>query len=760
MDIKPLLNENQYKACSSSSQYLRIIAGAGTGKTRTLTYRIAYCISLGINPKKILAITFTNKAAKEMKDRVQGLLKGEEAPLIGEPTIKTFHGFCNIFLKKEIGCLNDYNSKFNILDDADQGQIYKDIFTKMVKGASKEFTKAVTKKISQLKTEGCFVEDLTRDDVRKDDIFTFDELLHVYSSYQNSLKRQNLLDFDDLLMLTLKILKENPKIRSLWQNKYTDIFVDEFQDTNFVQYNLIKLLLGSDSRLTVVGDPDQTIYTWRGADNDIIKNLQKDFPSLETVVLDHNYRSTQKILDAANSLIKFNRDRMEKNLVAANDVVGDDVNYINYTDMDNEAYQIANKIHNLNLKENIPFDQIAIIYRSNYLSNSLEKMLTRFKIPYEVYGGMKFYERAEIKDALSYLRLIVNPDDMSFRRILKAPTKSIGDVMLNKAIAIQASSSDDNSLFNIFKNCRQELHLMNKSVLALDKFYSAYEKVYNVYTSYKNPTELITAIHIYFSETGFMDYVKKEDKKSEDKLSYTASSSTSKVDNVNEFIRALTAYFENEILNDDGTYRSPTLEDYLIDVALQTDQDTMNDSLKVSLMTGHVSKGLEFPYVFITGLNEEIFPTTHATQDYTGSMIEEERRLLYVCVTRAQKRLYISSFGGNNYRSGKPYSPSRFLLELSINKKKQVENEYSAHLGLNKPSALMDIMNNVNMLKPGEKQDTNYNVGDKVIHTSFGIGVVKEILPGGKIMVKFKDEIGEKKLLSGFKAFRKITSED
>lgn len=763
MDIKSLLNESQYKACSSTSQYLRIIAGAGTGKTRTLTYRIAYLISCGVKPKRMLAITFTNKAAKEMEERVKKLLSDDSFMLDGEPTIRTFHGFCNLFLKREIGVLEGYNRNFNILDDEDQGQIYKDIFSKMVKGNSKEFTKAITRKIFQLKTEGCFVRDLRRDDVRMDDLFTFDELLHVYSTYQNSLRRQNLLDFDDLLMLTLKILKENQIIREYWQEKYDNIFVDEFQDTNAVQYNLIRLLLGKKTMLTVVGDPDQTIYTWRGANNDIIKNLQRDYPSLETVVLDQNYRSTQKILDAANSLIRFNKDRMEKNLVAANEVVGDDVIYTNYTDMENEAYQVANRIHNLSVNEHVPLDQIAVIYRANYLSNSLEKMLTRFKIPYEVYGGMKFYERAEIKDALAYLRLIVNPDDISFRRMLKAPTKSIGDVMISKALTLQKEIVDDNSLFNIFKNYRQKLHLLNKSIVAMDKFYDAYEKVYNVYSSYKKPSELITAIHIYLSETGFMDYVCKEDKKLEEKLSYTASSSTSKVDNVNEFMRSLTAYFETDVLNEDGTYRAPTLEDFLIDIALQSDQDTMKDSIKVALMTGHVSKGLEFPYVFITGLNDMIFPTMHAIQDFRGKMIEEERRLLYVCVTRAQKRLYISSFNGSNFRTNTSYSPSRFLKELNIYKKTTVNNNFSTYVGNHKPSSTINAINDVGrkvLSSPVENTDTDYSVGDRVIHTSFGIGVVTEVLPGGKIMVKFKDEFGEKRLAVGFKAFRKMLSEE
>ena len=772
MDIKSQLNESQYAAASSNSQYLRIIAGAGTGKTRTLTYKIAYLITQGMAPKRMVAITFTNKAAKEMQTRVEKLLLENDFHAEGKPLMVTFHGFCYKFLKKEIGYLDGYNTNFNIADDADQGQIYKDIFSHMTKGSSKDFTKAVTGKISELKTRGLFVGDVRPTEVRIDSIYTYDELISVYDKYQQFLRSQNLLDFDDLLMLTLKILKSNPEVKAHWQKKYDIFLVDEFQDTNEVQYDLVKQLLAPSTKLTVVGDPDQTIYTWRGAKNEIIKDvLIKDFPSLETVVLDQNYRSTQNILNAANNLIKHNRDRMEKNLVAASNVEGEKVSYFSAYDMDNEALQIASTIHNLYAKENVMFDEIAIIYRSNYLSNPLEKMLTRYKVPYEVYGGMKFYERAEIKDALSYLRLIVNPDDLSFRRTLKAPTKSIGDVAIENALSLKALLPEEEaSLFNIFRYNAEELHLMKKSIIALKNFYAAYDEMANVYQTNPKPSELITAINHYFQDTGFMEYVSKEDKKMEEKLSYTAASSVSKVDNVNELLRSITAYFDTDILDDDGTQRTPTLEDFLIDVALQSDQDTMKDTPKVALMTGHVSKGLEFPYVFVTGLNDAVFPTMHAIQDMRQSAIEEERRLLYVCVTRAQKKLYLSSFGGKNFRNGMPYTPSRFLRELNILNRPSSPSatNYQAYTGSHRPSAGMFSSlsgNSKGILQAGSMKpnvssaDTNYAVGDRIIHTSFGKGEVIAV-EGNKITVKFKEEFGTKKLMIGFKAFRKMNPEE
>ena len=772
MDIKSQLNKSQYEAASSTSQYLRIIAGAGTGKTRTLTYKIAYLITKGMNPLRMVAITFTNKAAKEMQTRVDSLLYENDFQVYGKPLMVTFHGFCYRFLKKEISHLPGYNVNFNIADDQDQGQIYKDIFSKMTKGSSKDFTKAVIAKVSELKTKGLFVNDVSQSDVPYGSIYTYDELLHVYSSYQDYLNKQNLLDFDDLLMLTMKILKANDDVRHHWQSKYDIFLVDEFQDTNEVQYNLIKLLLSPKTMLTVVGDPDQTIYTWRGAKNEIIKDrLQKDFPNLDTVVLDENYRSTQQILNAANALIKNNRDRMDKNLVAASGAEGDKISYLCFQDAEMEAYQIANAISNLANKEKVDLDKIAIIYRSNYLSNPIEKMLTRFMIPYEVYGGMKFYERAEIKDALSYLRLIVNPDDLSFRRMLKAPSKAIGDVALQRALDFKAGmTEEDNSLFQVFRYHHDELHLQKKSILALKDFYHAYDEVQAVYKNKNStPSQLMTAIHLYFQNAGFLDYVSKEDKKLEDKLSYTASSSVSKVDNVNELIRSMVSYFDQDILDDDGTTRAPTLEDFLIDVALQSDQDTMKDAKKVALMTGHVSKGLEFPYVFVTGLNEGVFPTNHAVMEYKASAIEEERRLLYVCVTRAQKKLYLSSFGGKNFRNGTEYVPSRFIKELNILEKKvpekKVSTDYNPYLGSHRPSAnqsLFDKMSSnarsiLNSATRPQPSSATYAVGDRIVHTSFGKGTVTEVMDQGrKVRIQFKDEIGSKVLISAAKAFRKI----
>lgn len=782
MDIANKLNDKQFKAASSQADYLRIIAGAGTGKTRTLSYRIAYLIDEGMLPSRMVAITFTNKAAREMSERVSSILQNESDRFISSlPLISTFHGFCYRFLKKEIIHLEGFTNQFNVVDTSDQNSIYKLIFQTMNKGSSKEYVQSIISKISSLKNDGIWPSQVQTVDVPLGAIYSYDDLIHVYKEYQKSLRRQNLLDFDDLLMFTTKIMRECPDVKLAWQNKYDIFLVDEFQDTNTVQYDLVKLFMrpSSDNRptkLTVVGDPDQTIYTWRGAKNDIIKSrLSRDFRDLETVVLDDNYRSTQHILDAANNLIKNNKDRMAKDLHAANNVVGDEVSYNYFNTSDSEAYAIASKIKNMVIKNQCGFKDIAIIYRANYLSNSLEKQLANFKIPYQIYGGLKFYERAEIKDALSYLRVLINPDDFSFLRILQAPSKGIGDKTIERARILRNDIGEETLLFDIFRYHRNELRLNSKSVMALDKFYNAFDRIDSVYRSKCDNATLLSAIRTYLIETGFFDYVASEDKKNEEKLEYTASSSSSKVDNVNEFIRSLTQALDSPILDEQGNPIDSTLEDFLISVALQSDQDTMEDDKKVSLMTGHVSKGLEFPVVFVTGMVQTIFPSYHALMSEGSASVEEERRLFYVCCTRAQKTLYISSFGGYNFR-GTTNVPSQFIHELKLKKKvKEVNssisdkaNNYYSSMGGHKAKVNDSLFGNSDAKKfisaSATKQvdlnadENHYIIGDKIAHTSFGIGQVIQV-DGNKIKVKFQEPYGVKTLMIGFKAFRKISEE-
>ena len=764
MNIEQELNHKQYLAASSQAKHLRIVAGAGTGKTRTLTYRLAYQILCGINPKRMVAITFTNKAAKEMLTRVEALLEREQVTKTSKPLICTFHAFCYRFLRQEITAISGFDKNFQIADEENTAEIYKSIFKKMPKGDSKDYCKYVTSKISSLKTEGIFPMDVTRSDIPMGALYTLDELLFVYQEYQRQLRIQNLLDFDDLLMLTVYLMKSNEEIREHWRQKYDVFLVDEFQDTNSLQYEMVKLFMKKDTSLTVVGDPDQTIYTWRGAKNEIIKDrLQEDFSDLETVVLDENYRSTQNILDVANALIQHNKNRLKKDLIAKSDESGAPVEYFRETDNNQEAYQVARRIQTL-IKNGVDYNQIAVIYRSNYLSRALESQLTKFKIPYEVYGGMKFYERAEIKDAISYLRVAINPDDFSFKRILKAPSKGIGDVTLDKAMMMKEQLGEETTLFDVFLSHREDLSLNKKSKLALDLFFSAYERFLLALQKADSGEAILTAINLYYSETGFLDYVHREDVKNSEKMSFLAASSTSKVDNVNEFLKTISDFFQSDVLSDEGTPVHPTLEEFLIQVALQSDQDALEGQKKVALMTGHVSKGLEFPYVFVTGLNQTIFPTNHAILEHN---FEEERRLLYVCMTRAQKQLTLSSFGGRNFMTGDEYHPSMFLKEIPIQQKEPRALEtrspferYHPYQGSNKPNfSNAQAFLNQHKAAPQATVDNNYHVGDRVIHASFGKGVITKIIDK-KLTVDFGPEYGIKVLVIGFKAFRKMREDE
>ena len=775
MEIKSKLNEKQYLSCASTSKYLRIIAGAGTGKTRTLTYRLAYLISLGMEPKRILAITFTRKAADEMKTRVKDLLQENDIEMQSEPYINNFHGFCYRFLKKEIINLKIYDRNFQIVDEEDRGQILKDIFKEMSKGSSKDFTSAIMSRISSLKNDGISIDDMNRDDVTIGEYssYSYDDLYYVYSKYEQYLKRQNLLDFDDLLLYTLKILKEFPQIREYYANRYDMIFVDEFQDTNSVQYTLLKLLVGPNTCLTVVGDPDQTIYTWRGAQNDIIKDrLQRDYPSLETIVLDDNYRSTQAILDLSNMLIKNNRDRLDKSLKAASNINGEKPIYHPCLTPESEGEYIASTIYKLVSSREYKYSDIAVLYRANRVSQAIERAFPRYSIPYSVYGGMKFYERAEIKDLLAYLRTVFTHDDLSFRRILKFPTRGVGETSLEKAKEIaQKMNDEDGNLYTVFLKHSSDIKLTSVARSNLDKLFSIVQKYEKIFNSYNDkPDEIMTYVHSYLEETHFFEEVRNEDIKANEKSSYTDRTSSSKTDNVNELLNMLNTYLQTDELDEDGNIIGHTLSDFLIMLALESSQDKLKDENKVTLMTSHVSKGLEYKVVFIAGLSEQIFPSVHAING-TVNQMEEERRLMYVSITRAQERLYLTYRGGRDF-SGNFYTPSRFLKEIGFkntiigedrnnssnyNVLEKLTRNYDNSTKVSEP-VKKDVYNS-NLLKSQE-----YKVGDEIIHTTYKEGKVINVEKrnDGRLFLTiiFNDIDGEKnvckKLIPNALVMRKV----
>lgn len=790
IDFKGLLNERQYEACCSTARHLRIVAGAGTGKTRVLTYRIAYLISENeINPSRIVAITFTNKVAKEMEERVDKIMKDNGTPLtVHRPLIATFHGFCYRFLRRECALLKDFNSQFSVADDEMQKELFKHVFLDLHIPDDKDIRSDITKKIGFFKNKGIFPDEVNESMFTSSGPATPKEIIDCYKKYQSLLKKNNSLDFDDLLMYTAKILDDYPEVRERWHRKFDAYLIDEFQDTDSVQYKLVKHLLSSHTSLTVVGDPDQTIYTWRGADSNLIQNsLPKDFPDLQTVTLDLNYRSTQQILDKANMLIKFNSNRLDKSLRAFNEEEGKDVTFTPCNSSDSEASLVINKILELH-RNGVEYKDIVIIYRSNYLSQPFEHALTRNKIPYAVYGGLKFYDRAEIKDALAYMKLLVNPkDDYSFFRVLKAPSRGIGAVSYE--IIKETANRLGKSNFETCIENLDEIPLKPTLIDRLTEFKTVYDETVNQLKEAK-PEEVKDVIDHYLNNIGFKKYINDIDTK-EDKNSLDTNEQNTRMKNVRTLIGLLGNYMESDNFDEEGNLLENSLEEFLIDAALQSAQDEIKDNNKVLLMTAHVSKGLEFPYVFVVCLDENIFPTGHAIERGNKG-IEEERRLCYVAITRAKKQLFLSSQGGYSFATKGYNTPSQFVKEIGFNqeapkpsnsndlyngggrgfyKSNSYSNDnkhYSKYNGYfssnsskfnsNSTPKTQNVVykassSNISKVKAATEV---YVIGDKVAHSSFGVGTVIKVEPS-IIVVKFPEPYGEKRLVKGFKAFRKVS---
>lgn len=783
MDFQKELNQRQYEACSSPAHRLRIIAGAGTGKTRVLTYRIAYLIThFGVYPQRIVAITFTNKVAKEMTERVAKIMESEGMEKRFRPLICTFHGYCYRFLKREMDQIPGMNNQFSVLDDDDAKGVWKTVFDEVGIPDDKDSRRYVVSQVSGLKSRGIFYESASASMLPPFGPVRPETVLKAYGAYQRILKENNTLDFDDLLMFTLKILTEKPEVRSAWQQKFDAYLVDEFQDTNELQYRLIQLLLSPNGSLTVVGDPDQTIYTWRGADNDIIsKQLPHDYKDLVTVTLDLNYRSTQKILDRANMLIKNNSDRLDKSLTANNKDEGQDVVYTPCYSQENEAAVAVNNILALR-RAKAKYADIAIIYRSNYLSSAFEKALTQNRIPYAVYGGQKFLDRKEVKDALAYLRLLVNPkDDFSFLRVIKAPSLGIGDKTL--AMLKSYAESQGLGLWEAVHFHLEDLPLRAGIKLRLRQDITAYETCQGQIGTTTDGVAMTSLLNAYLTSVGFIGFVQEQDTR-EEKDAIDVNDKDTRLKNVQELLSQIRDFLNSDDLFDEsGNPIQGSLEDFLIDVALQADQDTMEAADKVMLMTVHVSKGLEFPYVFVVGLNDDVFPSSHAFERGNKG-IEEERRLFYVAITRAKKGLYLSSFNGYSFSSGSPFVPSMFLKEIGFNIK-PTGNPFAtdwygkgnAHMvgkvthGFIPPaqrqqpanpsylSHKADELLNIRHSYPNKKPVgvSLFSIGDKIAHISFGVGEIVAVSPTS-ITVKFKEPYGTKTLAKSFtKAFKKVT---
>ncbi len=720
IDFRNELNDKQYEAVTTSFNNVRIIAGAGSGKTRVLTYRIAYLISeLGVLPWKILAITFTNKVANEMKNRVVKMIPEAQKDL----TIKTFHSFAANFLRKEISCI-DFPSSFTILDEEDQTKLVKDIVAEL---GFKRGDKIVGKALSYI--SGQKLHERYPDDIEIiKETFEDEKLcLQIYTRYEEEKFKQLSLDFDDLLLKTIFILENFPKIRMKWQDKIDHILIDEFQDTNDVEYKLIKLLSKPSVSHYVVGDPDQTIYTWRGANQDIILNLQKDYLDMETIILNRNYRSTSTILDSANKLIAHNKLRVKKDLYTERED-GAPIIVHRSPSSRSEADYVAREIKKLIDVEGYSYNDIAILYRSNYITMDFEASLVKSRIPYRIYGGLKFYQRREIKDVLAYFHLIANyKDNISFERIINVPRRGIGDTSIN---TLKKESSE--ARVSMYEYIR-DLSLDDKTTLLSSKVVNSLKTMIMVIE--KTREEIETSEEV-FSKTleemiwsfGYNEYLAKEDDGDE------------RIENVKALFEDLRHYLHS---NPESTF-----DEYLQNIALISSQDELVEGEHVSMMTVHTAKGLEFPVVFVVRLNAGVFPHVRSFAENGFKGLEEERRLAYVAFTRAIKKLYLTFAGDYSYVLGGNLLPSQFLKE-SGNEIANKEPEYNPFKSNKRQTSFHfddgpnDTFNLDEPIKQDFSQEVNdvdsWDVGDIVIHKTFGEGTVVSLEGDGILKVNFNN---------------------
>ena len=629
-----LLNKEQREAVETVDGPLLVLAGAGSGKTRVLTYRIANLIeNHGVAPWSILALTFTNKAAKEMKERTDKLIGIEESDM----WVTTFHSFCVRVLRIDIDRLG-YDSRFVIYDEQDQNGIIKDIVSPQIFDEKRMSKGLVRSMISQAKNSGESPERFLLDSGTGMD----DKLVEIYRAYQKKLKSSNALDFDDLLIKTVELFETCPDVLEKYRKKFRFVLVDEYQDTNAPQYRIIKLICGEHRNICVVGDDDQSIYGWRGADIRNILDFEKDFPGAKVIRLEQNYRSTKAILDCANSVITHNMGRKSKKLWTAK-VGGSPVEFLSVQNERDEAYNIAKTIIDLRRREDRKFNDFAILYRTHAQSRVLESVLVSgFGIPISVIGGTRFYARREIKDLLSYLRLIANPsDDGALKRIINVPKRSIGEATVS-AIESLSESMDQSMLITILTPGILPEKISKKvsrfADLMRDLFAKRYELSLEMLTEY-----IIDAI-------GYAQYIVEQ---GDDTLE-------TRQENIEELLGAMREHEEQL------TPGSDALQSFLELTALNSDADNIDESEgTVKLMTLHSAKGLEFPVVFMPGMEDDIFPSRRSKENETG--IEEERRLCYVGVTRAKERLYLYAAEQRAlYGQTQHNDPSIFLEEMGF----------------------------------------------------------------------------------------------
>ena len=718
MELVQNMNENQLKAILKTQGAVMVIAGAGSGKTRVLTNRIAYLIAeKNVLESNILAITFTNKAAKEMKERIYSLV-GETSKYIW---INTFHSMCVRILRQHIDLLG-YNKNFTILDTSEQKTIIKNIVKELNLSEDSYQPNNILKIISNSKNSMISVNEM-----KAQARFGFmKNVAEIYEYYQKYLKKNSVLDFDDLMLKTIVLFEKHPEVLAIYQNKFEYIHVDEYQDTNVIQYKLIKMLSEVHKNICVVGDDDQSIYSWRGACSDNIINFEKDYEDVEVIFLDQNYRSNSTILDAANAVIKNNTDRKDKALWSENKG-GDKITVYSAANDKDETDDIAKKI--LDLKaQGIDYKDIAILYRANYLSRSMENSCMAFGIPYKLIGSLKFLQRQEIRDLLAYMNVIVNRnDEFSLRRIINVPKRGIGASSMAKID--NYAEQYGLSLFEALKNIDM-IGVSKKIITNIHLLTQLIEKYSN--TENYSIDELIIGI---YKDSGYENMLKES----------SDPYAESRIENISELVSSAKQFSS---MNDN-------LIDFISEMSLTSDADDENEDDSVVLSTVHAAKGLEYRVVFIMGLEENLFPSirdAESSEDERNKM-EEERRLAYVAITRAKEKLFMSYANRRmQFGSIKNNKRSRFLDEVP-NKLMHFESGFGATANDNGESQLESVTKFISRLspkikiadKPKTDVRTNYVVGDIVVHKKFGEGKVLSI-EKDSVKVDF-EKVGPKILL-------------
>ena len=702
------LNDRQCEAVKHTEGPLLITAGAGSGKTKVLTCRIAHLLELGVAPYRILAITFTNKAAKEMKERVTNLV-GAQADSIW---LSTFHSFCAKLLRFEIDGFHGYTRNFTIYDSSDQLVLVKDCLKKLNLD-DKQFTpRSVLGTISSAKN---VLMDAKAFAAQASDFYE-QKVADVYALYQEKLRENNAVDFDDLLFLAVRLLQENEEGREKSQSRFQYILGDEYQDTNHAQYALTKILAARWRNICVVGDADQSIYAWRGADIRNIIDFTRDYPDAASIKLEQNYRSTKTILHAANAVIDNNESRPKKTLWTENPTGNKIIHYQAQTEHD-EADYIAGVIYNRHEISHEPYGDMAILFRTNAQSRVLEEKLMRYAIPYTMVGGTKFYDRKEIKDVLAYLRLLYNPEDsLSLTRIINVPKRNIGATTMEHVAAY--AEEQGISLFEALSST-DEIPVTKRARTSLENFAAM---IFDLLNDIEGK-DVLSLIETVIKQTGYGDMLDKEAEHD--------PQGESRKENVGEFLSVAKDYMDS---NPDGN-----LQDFLENVALVSDVDDFESSdSKVTLMTLHAAKGLEFTVVFLTGLDEGLFPHSRTLMD--PAQVEEERRLAYVGITRAERQLYVTNAVTRTmYGRISAYMPSRFLAEIPPQfmedyhrKSAMPQSRTTAVPGKQRVSILTKPVAS-SLPKKHAVTDT-FAKGDKVRHKIWGIGTVLDVIGEGPNM--------------------------